>query len=90
MWSSPMVPEVSIETQTRLTKGQKLGRAEAIPSAVVYFQRYHCLSLSVAYVVQVLEKKGVLTLKTNLVTYCQKPPIQSLFFHKLFEAWVVA
>jgi len=64
MWSSPMVPEVSIETQTRVTKGQKLDRAEAIPTAIVYFQRYHCLSLSVAYVVQAHEKKGMLTLKT--------------------------
>jgi len=26
-----------------------MGRAEAIQTGVVYFQRYHCLSLSVAY-----------------------------------------
>ena len=43
-WSST----VSVETQTRVTKGQKMGRAEAIQTRVMYFQRYHCLSLSVA------------------------------------------
>jgi len=33
----------------------------------------------------------MLTLKTNLATYCQKSPIQSTFLscsHTLFEAWV--
>jgi len=37
------------------------------------------------------EKSGMLTLKTNLSTYCQKSPIrlQSLFFHMLFKDWVV-
>jgi len=44
-WSSP----VSVETQTRVTKGQKMGRAEAIQTGVVYFQRYHCLCLFVAH-----------------------------------------
>jgi len=33
----------------------------------------------------------LLTLKTNLATYCQKSPIglQSLFFHTSFKDWVV-
>jgi len=29
-------------------EGSKMGRAGAIQTEVVYFQRYHCLSLSVA------------------------------------------
>ena len=40
-WSSP----VSVETQTRVTKGRKMDRVEAIQTGVVYFQLYHCLSL---------------------------------------------
>jgi len=31
----------------------------------------------------------MLTLKTNLATYCQKSATQSVFFHKLFKVWVV-
>jgi len=46
-WSIPMVPEISVETQTRATKGQKTSRAEAIQTEVLYFQRYRSLSLSV-------------------------------------------
>jgi len=46
-WSIPVVPEVSVETQTRATKGQKTGRAEAIQTEVLYFQRYRSLTLSV-------------------------------------------
>jgi len=36
-WSSPVVPEVSVKTQTGVTKGQKMGRTEAIQTGVVYF-----------------------------------------------------
>jgi len=43
-----MVSEVLVETQTKVTKGKKMGSAEAVTTGVVYFQRYHCLSLSVA------------------------------------------
>jgi len=49
-WSSPVVPEVWVETQTGVAKGQKVGRAEVIQTGVVYFQRYRCLSLSVSSV----------------------------------------
>ena len=46
-WFIPVVPEVSVETQTRATKGKKTDRAEAIQTEVLYFQRYRCTSLSV-------------------------------------------
>jgi len=35
---------------SRPNEGQKMGRAEAIQTWVVYFNRYHCLSLSVCCV----------------------------------------
>jgi len=43
--SSPVVPKVWVETQTRTANGQKTGRAEAIQAGVVYIQRYHYLSV---------------------------------------------
>jgi len=46
-WCSTVVPKVCVETQTKVAKGQKMGRAEA---GVVYFQRYHCLSVCVCSV----------------------------------------
>jgi len=75
-WSSP----VSVETQTRVTKGQKVGRAKAVQTGVVYFQRYHCLSLSVAC--RYLRKEWNTDIKNELsnLDYCQRSPIQS-FFH---------
>jgi len=45
--SSPVVHKVWVETQTSVVKGQKMGRTEAIQTGVVYFQRYHGLSVSV-------------------------------------------
>jgi len=54
-WSSPVVHKVWVETKTRVEKGQQMGRAEA---RVVYFQRYHCFSVSVCSVHTVLEKKA--------------------------------
>ena len=74
-WSSP----VSVETQTRVTKGHKMGRAEAIQTGVVDFQRYHCLSLSAAY--RYLRKEWNTVIKNELcnLSLCQKSPIQSFF-----------
>jgi len=47
-WSSPVVPKVWTKTQISVEKGQKMGRAEAIQTGVVDFQRYHCLLVSMA------------------------------------------
>jgi len=44
-WSSPVVPNVWIKTQRRVEKGQKMGRAEAIKTWDVDFQRCHCWSV---------------------------------------------
>ena len=85
--SSPVVPTVWIKTQRRVEKGQKRDRAEAIQTCDVFFQRYHCLSVS-ACSVGTWEKSRLLTLKTNLATCCRKSSIPSIFFHTLFEAWV--
>jgi len=50
-----VVPKVWVATQTRVAKGQKMGRTEAIQTWAVYFHRYHCLlCLCLAYI---LEKK---------------------------------
>jgi len=46
----PVVPKVWVATQTRVAKGHKMGHAKAIQTWVVYFHRYHCLSLSVCSV----------------------------------------
>ena len=79
-----MAPQVWVETEITVAKCQKMGHAEAIPTGVVYFQRYNCLFLSVAYVLT--EKSAMLTLKTNLAAYCQKSPIGLLRIGSLFEA----
>jgi len=39
-WSSPVVPDILVETQTKVTKGQKMDRTEAVKTIVLYFQRY--------------------------------------------------
>jgi len=65
-----------------------MGHAEAIQTGVVYFQRYHRLSLSLAYRYLTKEWNTDITNELSNLGYCQKSPIQS-FFHKLFEAWVV-
>jgi len=46
--SNPVAPKVWVETEITVAKCQKMGHAEAFQTGVVYFQRYHCLSLSVA------------------------------------------
>jgi len=46
-WSSPEVPKVWVETQKKVEKGQKIGRAEASQAGAEYFQRYFCFSVSV-------------------------------------------
>jgi len=76
--STAVVLKVWIATQTGVVECQKLGRAEAIQTWVVYFQRYRCLSMSVCSV-DTWEASRFLTLKTNLATYCQNSSIQSLF-----------
>jgi len=45
------------------------GRAEAIQTRVMHFHRYRRLCLSVCSV-GTWEKSKLLTLKTNLATYC--------------------
>ena len=55
-WSSPVAPKVWVETEITAAKCQKMGHAEVIQTGVVYFQRYRCLSLSVA---QALTEKRV-------------------------------
>ena len=42
-----------------------MGRTEAIQTGVVYFQRYHCLSLSVAY--RYLRKEWNTDIKNELI-----------------------
>ena len=56
-----------------------MGRAETIQTGVVYFQRYRCLSFSVAY--RYLGKEWNTDIKNELsnLGYCQKSPIQSFF-----------
>jgi len=63
-WSSPVVPKVWTKTQRRVEKGQKIGRAEAIETAVVDFQCYLCLS--VYSVDTVLEKRVDCDIKNEL------------------------
>jgi len=45
-WSITVVSKALFETQTRVAKGQKMGRTEATQIVVVCFQRYQCLSVS--------------------------------------------
>jgi len=56
-----VITKVWVETQTKVAKGQQKGRAVA---GVVYFQRYHCLSVSVCSA-HTWEKSWLLTLKTT-------------------------
>ena len=76
-WSSPVVPKVRVETRTRVAKGQKLGRAQVIQTGVVCFQRHHCLSVCS---LDTWEKSRLLTLRTNLATYCQNHSHNHYFF----------
>ena len=64
-WSCPVVHKAWVETHTRVAKGQKMGRTEAIQTGVVYFQHYHWLTVSVSSV-QTWEKSWLLTSKTTL------------------------
>jgi len=67
-WSIPVVPEASVETQTRATKGQKTGRAEAIQTGFAF----STLPLFVFVCsVSTWEKSEMLTSNTSLATYCQ-------------------
>jgi len=68
---------------------QKMGGTEAIQSGIVDFHSYHCLSVS-ACSADTCEKSGLLTLKTNIATFCRKSSTQHYFFHTLFEAWVAS
>jgi len=47
----------------------KMGRAEAIPTGIVYFQRYHCLSVFVCSV-GTWEKSTVLRLQLTSSELC--------------------
>jgi len=60
-----------------------MGRVVAIQIGDVYFQRYHCLSLSVAY--RYLRKEWNTDIKNELsnLDYCQRSPIQSFFLRLL-------
>jgi len=81
-WSSPVVPKVWVETQTKVEKSQKMGRAEASQAGAEYFQRYFCFSVSVC--VGTWAKGRWLKLKMNLATCYQKSSIKLLFFHTFF------
>ena len=70
-WSNPVVSEALFETRTMVAKGQKMGRAEAIHTWVVHFQRYYCLSVSVCSV-GTWGKSILLILKMTLAVYCPK------------------
>ena len=56
-----------------VAKGRKMGRAEAMQIWAVYFQRYHCLFLSVCSVCVL--KSRLLKLKMNLAAYYQASSI---------------
>jgi len=46
----PLPPPLAtpmVKTQTKVEKGQKMGRADASPTGAEYFQRYFCFSVSV-------------------------------------------
>jgi len=86
-WSSPVVSRVWVETQTKVKKGQKMGRAEASLTGAAYVQRYVYFSVSVCSI-GTWGKGRWLTLKMNLATCCQKLSIQSLVFHTFPEVWV--
>jgi len=43
-----VAPKVWVETELTVAKCQETGHAEAIQTAVAYFQRYHRFSLSEA------------------------------------------
>ena len=60
-----------------------MGRAEATQTGVVYFQRYHCLSLSVAY--RYVRKEWNTNIKNELsnLGYYQKSPIKPFFINSL-------
>jgi len=67
-FSVTVAPKVWVVTQTRFTKGQKMGHTEVIQTLGVSFQLYHCLPVSVCSV-GTWEKSRSLTMKTNLATY---------------------
>jgi len=52
-----VVPKVWVATQTWVAKGQKMGLAVAIQTWIVYFHRYHSLSLSVCGVLESITLK---------------------------------
>jgi len=83
-WCIPVVPKILIETQTRVAKGQQMGRAEAIQTSCVFptLPPLLCVCLQRTY----FRKEQIADIKNDLATYCYKSSIQSAFFHTLFEA----
>jgi len=59
-----VVPKVWIETQTKVEKGKKVGRAESSKTGAVYFQRYVSLSVSVCSIGN--REKGMANIKNEL------------------------
>jgi len=76
-WSRPVASKVFVDTRTRVAKGHKMGLAEVIQTGAACFQRYHCLSVCS---LGTWEKSRLLTLTTNLATYCQTHSYNNYFF----------
>jgi len=64
-WPSQVFPKVGVEIQTR----EANDRDQVVQTWVAYFQRCHCLTVSVCSV-GTWEKSRLLILKTNLVAVC--------------------
>ena len=65
--------------QNKGGEGQKNRWRQAVQTWVMYLQRYHCLWCVCN--IGTWEKSRLLTLKTNLATFCQKHPYNQYFFH---------
>jgi len=76
-WSSPVVPKVWVETQTKVEKGQKMGGAKARNWSCVFSTL--CLLFSVRLWHRHMRKRW-LTWKMILATCYQKSPMKSFFW----------
>ena len=79
-----MVPKVWVESQTRVAKGQRVGRSEAIQTGVVFSTLP--LLVFVCRYRYLLGKEWNADIKNELVNLL---PNIHYFFHKFFEVWVV-
>jgi len=63
----PLPPPLAtpmVKTQTKVEKGQKMGRADASPTGAEYFQRYFCSSVSVC--IGIWAKRKMANIKNEL------------------------